>query len=71
MLLTAFTKFKLAARGNPVNIYSRQIDDDVTCVVKFSLRSLRRALKWKMILYISHLGYGGKEANDTLYAHGL
>ena len=71
MLLTAFTKFKLAARGNPVHKYSREINDDVTCVVKISLRSLRRALKWKMMLYISHLGYVGKEANDTLYAHGL
>ena len=39
MLLMAFTKLKLAARGNPVHIYTREINDDVTCGVKFSLRS--------------------------------
>ena len=38
-MLKAFTKLKLVVRGNPVHIYSREVNDDVTCVVKFSLRS--------------------------------
>ena len=51
MSLMAFTKMKLVPSGKPVHICSREIDDDVICAVKFSLRSCE---KWS------------QEENDTV-----